>query len=222
MDMVLDFIASYEGRISTVEELISAANQAPASAADGLGELDEERGRLKGMLQKTLSHNCSLRRKDFERLIQGVLSGADARRPQLEAERAEVREKVRVYLDEQKQLAAGLRRQLVDVAQGSVEKGNLDDAISGFKTLYEGPGQEVLGRLRQFQAHLAAYQQELTETNRRLRSLVERGPSLRLEELRQLTSQIYSGEEDNGNCDRCQRDNRGYRRVVREPNGAGG
>jgi hypothetical protein len=68
-DAIVGLITSYENTISSVKELITTGYPATAISNDGLDELDEERGKLISDLQETLAKNCSLRRKDFNKLM---------------------------------------------------------------------------------------------------------------------------------------------------------
>ena len=186
MEPVLELITSYESRIATVEELISTAYEATAASDNSFGALDEERDRLRTSLQKTLAKNCFLRRKDFNRLMGRILSDSEKKRRALEEEQSLVREKVKEYLDEQKQLANCLRQQLVELAQGKTDKGGLDAVINNIRAAYEGTGQQLFAMLRDFQLHLDAFQREQADINHKLRGLMERGESLSIEDLRQL------------------------------------
>ncbi len=80
MEPILDLITSYENRIATVEELMTTAYQATVTSDGSFDILDEERERLKTGLQKTLTKNCSLRRKDFDRLMEKILSDSNKNR----------------------------------------------------------------------------------------------------------------------------------------------
>jgi hypothetical protein len=186
MEPVLDLITSYENRIATVEELMTTAYQATVTSHGSFDVLDEERERLKTGLQKTLAKNCSLRKKDFNRLLEKVLSNSDENRNAIEEERSRVREKVKEYLDEQKKLANYLRQQLVELAQEKTDKGCLDAIIGNIKATYEDKGQLLFAMLRDFQLHLEAFQREQEEINHKLQRLAERGESLSLEDLRQM------------------------------------
>ncbi len=186
MEPVLDLITSYESRIATVEELMTTAYQATMTSDGSFDILDEERGRLKTGLQKTLTKNCSLRRKDFERLMGKILSDSTKNREAIEEERSQVREKVKEYLDEQKQLASYLRQQLVELTQEKMDKGCLDAVIGKIKASYEDTGQRLFTILRNFQLRLENFQREQEEINHKLQRLVDRGESLSLEDLRQL------------------------------------
>jgi predicted phage tail protein len=186
MEPVLELITSYEGRITTVEELMTTAYQATVASGGSFDILDEERERLKTDLQKTLARNCSLRKKDFNRLIEKVLSNSNQNREAVEEERSRIREEVKEYLDEQKQLANYLRQQLLALVQEKTDKSCLDTIIDNIKATYEDKGQHLLTMLRDFQLRLETYQREQEEINHRLQRLVDRGESLRLEDLRQM------------------------------------
>ena len=186
MEPVLDLITSYESRIATVEELMTTAYQATETSDGSFDILDEERERLKTGLQKTLAKNCSLRRKDFNRLLERLLSDSTKNREAIEEERSQVREKVKEYLDEQKQLASYLRQQLVELTQEKMDKGCLDAVIGKIKASYEDTGQRLFTILRNFQLRLETYQREQEGINHKLQRLVDRGESLSLEDLRQL------------------------------------
>jgi hypothetical protein len=186
MEPVLDLITSYESRIATVEELMTTAYQATEASDGRLEFLDEDRERLKTGLQKTLSKNCSLRRKDCDRLLERLLSDSTKNREAIEEERSQVREKVKEYLDEQKQLAKYLRQQLVELTQEKMDKGCLDAVIGKIKASYEDTGQRLFTILRNFQLRLKDFYRKQEEINHKLQRLADRGESLSLEELRQL------------------------------------
>jgi hypothetical protein len=186
MEPVLGLITSYESRIAAVEELMTTAYQTTVTSDGSFAILDEERERLKTGLQKTLAKNCSLRRKDFNHLMERLLSDSNKNRGVIEKERSRVREKVEEYLDEQKQLANYLRQQLVELANKQTDKGCLDVIIGNIKVTYEDKGQRLFTMLRDFQLHLEAFQREQEEINRKLQRLVNRGEFLSLEDLRQL------------------------------------
>ena len=101
MEPVLDLITSYENRIATVEELMTTAYQTAVTSDGSFDILDRERGRLKTGLQQALTRYCSLRRKDFDRLMEKMLSDSDKNRVAIQEEQSRVREKVNEYLNEQ-------------------------------------------------------------------------------------------------------------------------
>jgi hypothetical protein len=186
MEPVLELITSYENRIATVEELMTKAYHATVTSGGSFDILDEEREKLKTGLQNTLARNCFLRKKDFNLLIENVLSNSNRNREGIEKERDRVRETVREYLDEQKRLANCLRQRIGELAGDTMDKDCLDKIIGNIKATYEDRGQRLLAMLREFQLRIEAYQKEQQEINRTLQRLVDRGQALRLEDLRQL------------------------------------
>ena len=62
------------------------------------------------------------------------------------------------------------------------------------KAVYQERGQEMFATLRNFQLRLESFQAEQEEINHKLQRLVERGESLRLEDLRQLEA-AEAGQE---------------------------
>jgi len=184
-ELVLDVIASYENRISKVDELITAY-QVTATPDESLAALDKERERLKTILQETLAKNCSLRRRDFSRLIERVLFDSQRKRTEIEEEQKRVRKELKEYLDRQKELAACLRQQLGEFMQDKADKDGLMARINEFKTAYQDKGGQVFTLLGNFQSHLEIFQREQEEINHKLQGLISRGESLRIEDLRQL------------------------------------
>ena len=186
MGPVLELITSYENRIATVEELMTVAYQATVTSGGSFDILDEERERLKTGLQKTLARNCSLRKRDFDSLLEQLLADSNKNREAIEVERRQVREKVQGYLDEQKQLANSLRQQIIELDKEEMDNGCLDTIIGNIKATYEDKAQRLFSILRDFQLRLEAFQEEQSEINHRMQRLMDRGESLGLEDLRQL------------------------------------
>ncbi len=89
-----------------VEELISGHYNTTATLDASLALVAEERARLKTSLQEILVRNCSLRRKDFNTLMERIVSESEGVKRELEEERKHVRDELKGYLDEQKQLVA--------------------------------------------------------------------------------------------------------------------
>ena len=187
-EMVLDIIASYENRILAVEEWMSNTYRVEVASDDSVGTLNEERGKLTGRLQEILAQNCSLRRKDFNCVMQNILADSEQKRRRIEEERKQVIEKIKGYLCEQKELAGSLRRQLVEIVPEKTDKGSLNTLIDNIKATCKDTGQHLIAMLRDFQSNLAAFQGEQEEINEKLRRLVDRGESLTIEDLRHLQS----------------------------------
>lgn len=185
-EMILELVSSYENRISMVEELVTAVYHTTATSSESLDKLEKERKGLKANLQETLAKNCSLRRKDFNRLMEEILSDSERKRMEIEEERRQVKEKLQEYLNGQKELAASLRKRLIGFTSEKTDKDNLEIIITQLKAAYQDKGEDVFVMLHAFELHLEAFQREQEEINHKLQRLVDRGKSLSTEELRQL------------------------------------
>lgn len=184
--LVLDLINSYENRISMVESLVTTAYQTTAASDESLAEFDKERERLQSSLREILVKKCSLRRKDFNSLMERILADSERKKGKIQEEQKRARETLKEYLDKQKELAASLREQLVKFTLENADKDSLGAIITNFKSAYQDKGEQVFALLRNFQWHLESFQREEEETNHKLQRLVDRGESLRIEDLRQL------------------------------------
>jgi hypothetical protein len=184
-ELVEDLILSYQNRIIVVDELLIAAYHA-VSSDTGFVELDKERERLTSSLREALVKNCSLRRKDFNNLMEKVLCNSDKRRKEIEEEQKQVRERLKEYLDEQKELASSLGLRLLEFTQDKADKDSLGAIVNDFKAAYQDKGGQVLTVLRNFQVHLDIFRRDQEEVNGRLQRLVDTGPSLTIEDLMQV------------------------------------
>jgi regulator of replication initiation timing len=187
-ELVLDIVTSYENRISMVEELVSGKYYATAAFEASLAAVVDERAMLKASLQEMLSKNCSLRKKDFGSLTESTISDAGIKKRELEEEHKRVAEELKEFLDDQKQLIISLRQQLVDFSCKKIDKDALETTMATIKAEYQHRSERVFAMLRDFQIRLESFQREQGELNCKLKSLVEKGESLRLEDLRQLES----------------------------------
>jgi hypothetical protein len=185
-DLMPDLIISYEHRISMVEELITTVHGVMAVSNESLDKMDREREGLRANLQETLARNCSLRRKDFDRLIDKVLSDSERKREEIDQERKRAREMLKEYLDQQKELAASLRERLIEFSQKKADKSGLEALICSIRAVYQDKGAQAFAALRELQRRLEVFLGEQEEMNHRLQRLVDGGESLRIGDLRQL------------------------------------
>jgi len=193
-ELILDIVTCYENRISMVEELVTGEYYTMTTLDASLAAMAEERAKLKTSLQEILSRNCSLRRKDFSTMMERITSEFEKSKSELEEEREYAKEGLKRYLDEQKQSVTSLRQQLVGFASEKVGRDALGETIAVIKALYQERGHEMFATLRNFQLRIESFQAEQEEINHKLQRLVERGESLRLEDLRQLEA-AEAGQE---------------------------
>ena len=184
--VVLDIINSYEDRVSMVENMVTTAYEATVASDESLALLEMERSTLYVDLRERLVKNHSLRRKDFDVLMERILADSEGKRGTIEQEWKLIRGKLKEYLDQQKQLVASLREGLAKIGQEELAKDTLGVVIGDFKVTSQDRGEQILMLLRDFQCHLGVFLNEQRVTNGELQKLVDMGESLRLEDLRRL------------------------------------
>lgn len=193
-ELVLDLVASCESRVTMIAELVTGAHYTTATVGASLAQIADERVRLKASLEELFARNCSLRRRDFNLLMERMIAESEKRKRALEEEQRLVRDELKGYLDEQKQSVVCLRQQLDEFNYERGDKDALATTIARIKTSYQQKGQEVFSLLRGFELRLKAFHAEQEEMNHQLRRLVERGESLKTEDLRQLEA-VKAGQE---------------------------
>lgn|GEM_PF-1188884 len=182
----LSFISSYENLIFALRDIVSLYDTTIRD--ESLTSVNKEREKLKSGLQEILAKNCSLRRKDFNKLMERILCDIEKEKEQIKQEQKQIRGVLKEYLDEQKEWAALLRKKLTEFMQSNSGKDDLKTVLENIKAVYEGKGQSVFSRLWDFKLHMELFQREQEQINRRLQRLIDRGESLRIEDLRRLES----------------------------------
>ena len=185
-EVVLDIINSYQDRVSIVENMITTAYEATVASDESLALLEMERKTLSADLRERLVKNHSLRRKDFDVLMERILVGSEGKRGKIEQEWKLIRGKLKEYLDQQKELVASLREGLAKIGKEELAEDTLGVVIGDFKVTSQDRGEQILTLLRDFQFHLGVFLNEQRQVNGELQRLVDIGESLRLEDLRCL------------------------------------
>ncbi len=185
-DLVLDLITYYGDKVSTVEELITTAYCAILNSDENFNGLDRERETLKIRLCEMLAKNCSFRRKDFNSLMEKILADSETKRVAIQEEQNQVKKALGEYLAQQKELATYLKGELIGFVQGNSDRGHVKAIINEIKNMYRDRGEQIFALLRNLQLYIETFQKEQEKINHKLQRLVERGESLKIEDLRQL------------------------------------
>lgn len=164
-----EVITSYEARISSVEQIIEATHEM-------LETFRGQREAMRAQLRETLARAASLRRRDFDAMMQGIVARQE------ELERA-VKETMRSYLQEQRALATSLKEVL---APGEAEQVETVKELLGEITARR---QE---REREVRALLAEFRSEQEELARALGRLLSNGGSVRVKEFKATLRAIQS------------------------------
>lgn len=181
------------GLITCHENIISALQNVTAldemtGYDKNIVSVDKERERLGSRLQKILANNCSLRKKDFNSMMERILCDAGRREEEIQQKQKQIRGMLRNYLDEQKKLATALKEKLTQSTQDKSNEDGFKTVLGNIKTLQGNEGQRVLSELQDFKFNLELFRAEQQAVNRKLRRLIDRDESLRIEDLRRLES----------------------------------
>jgi hypothetical protein len=189
-DLVVDLINSYENRVVTVESLINSAYDTAVDSDEGLTQAYDTAHKLRDDLRETLVRNCSLRRKDFDVFANQVFSSIDKKKMDIENERKLIREILKAYLGRQRNLVVALKEQLAKFSQDGSNKANLELLLEDIKTSQKEEGEQTFSLLRDIQFRLKNFRLELADLNNNLQRVLERGELLKLEDFRQLQSNM--------------------------------
>jgi hypothetical protein len=176
-DMVDSVFASYEARSRSIGSLFDTTHRILEGFQRSFVEARQEREKINGQLRESLAENESLRRKDFDRLMLGILSTQEDRE-------AHVREELNRYLVEQGEMVHMLGDSLAtlkdDLAGGEAQR------IKEFQSLMQEllakqdeRKNEVTSKLKEFQKQ----QQELAHT---LKELLAKGRELRIKDFKSM------------------------------------
>jgi len=168
-----EVIASYEARVSSVEQIIEATHEM-------LETFRSQREAMRTQLRETLARTACLRKRDFDAMMRELLARQHARE-------GAVKETMRDYLAEQRALAATLREALDG---GDAERvGSVKEVLRRIEARRQAREQQVKGLL-------AEYRREQEEMARALKGLLSNGGSVKIKEfkatLRAIQSQRWS------------------------------
>lgn len=155
-----EMIASYDLRVTKIEEVLT-------SAYDVLEDCRESRIKVREQLKHSLANKNSLRRKDFDTIVQ------DLHQSQLECEEG-IKETVHIYTREYKFLTAQFFESLIT---GKIEKSK-----KAVKKI-EKNGEEI-------QDTIIMFQKEQKEIAQDLHSLLEKNESIRIKDFKEMIEKI--------------------------------
>jgi len=180
-NIVESVISSYQARIQSIGAIFDSTHQLLEGFQDGLLNTREEREKVSTELRENLAKNESLRKKDFDNMMQDILSAQDQREKQ-------VRSLLKGYLDEQKEVANALGESLGkvkdDLSRGQAQRvKEFQAAITEILAKQEQRKQEVSSELKEFQKN----QQEMAK---RLKELLAKGRKLRIKDLKSMLAEF--------------------------------
>ena len=164
-----EVVFSYESRISEVGIIIDNTYRI-------LEEFKTKRNEMSNQLKETLAKEESLRKKDFDSMMEEILSHQGEREKQ-------ARSLLRTFLEEQKEMAQTIKKNL---SEG--EKVRINDfkkMLQDIQTRQKAGENEVSMMLKEFQGE----HKEMAES---LRSLLDKGEAIRIKDFKEMLKNIRS------------------------------
>lgn len=177
----LDVVSSYESRIQSIGAIFDTTHQIFEGLQNSALDTKQEREKINTQIRDILAKNEHLRRKDFDNMMQGILSTQDEREKG-------VRNLLNRYLNEQREMAQTLRENLENfrdsLAKGEAQRvKEFHDLIKEILTKQDERKDEVTSKLKEFQ-------KERKELASRLKELLAKGRELRIKDLRLMLKEF--------------------------------
>lgn len=174
-------ISSYETMLESVGAIFDTTHQIPDDFQGAFFDNKEEGRKISAQLREILAHNEHLRKKDFDSMTQGDLSAQEERE-------AEVKNLVKGYLNQQREMARTLRENLAKfkdaLAKGEVERvKEFHEMIKEVITNQDARKEEVTSKLKEFQ-------KEQQEMAKRLKELLAKGRDLRIKDFKAMLNEF--------------------------------
>ena len=162
-----EVVFSYESRISEVGIIIDNTYRI-------LEEFKTKRNEMSNQLKENLAKKGSLRKKDFDSMMEEILSRQDEREKQ-------VKDSLRTFLEEQKEVAQTIKKNL---AEG--EKVRIDD----FKKILQDIQTRQKARENKVSIALMTFQKEYKEVAKSLHNLLNKGEAIRIKDFKEMVKNI--------------------------------
>jgi len=162
-----EIVSSYESRISTVASVVDNTHQL-------LNDFKIKRNEMSNQLKETLAKGESLRKKDFDRMMEDILSHQEEREKQ-------VKELLKRFFEERKETAQLINKNLREREGIRIE--DFKKILADIQAKQKAREEEVSRRLKEFQ-------EEYREMAESLRSLLNKGESIRIKDFKDMVRNI--------------------------------
>ena len=180
-NIVEDIVSSYESRIQNMSSVFDTACQLIGGFQDSSLDARQERQEIKVQIREILAENEHLRKRDFDNMMQDILSIQDERKK-------DIRDLLNGYLNEQREKANALRENLEKFRNSLAESEG--QRVNEFRAFMQEifAGQEK--RKEEVISSLKEFQREQRETAERLRELLDKGKNLRIKDLKSVLKEF--------------------------------
>ncbi len=176
-----NIISSYETRIESVGAMFDTAHQILDDFQEAFLDNKEEGRKINTQLRDILAHNEHLRKKDFDSMTQGVLSAQEERE-------VEVKNLLKGYLNQQREMARNLRENLAKFKDALV-KGDVQ-RVKEFQEMLKEVLANQDARKEEVSSKLKEFQKEQQEMAKRLKALLAKGRELRIKDLKEMLQEF--------------------------------
>ena len=171
-----EVVFSYESRISEVGIIIDNTYRI-------LEEFKTKRNEMSNRLKENLAKEGSLRKKDFDSMMEEILSRQDEREKQ-------VKDLLRTFLEEQKEMAQTIKKNL---AEGEKVR------ITDFKKILQDIQTRQKARENTVSIALMTFQKEYKEVAESLHNLLNKGEAIRIKDFKEMVKNIRSRQIERAN-----------------------
>ncbi|MCL5771867.1 MAG: hypothetical protein M1479_06300 [Actinobacteria bacterium] len=190
-NIVENIISSYEARVESIGIIFDTTHKLLQGFQDSFIDTKHEREKLTAELRENLAKNKSLRRNDFDNMMQDILSTQDKREK-------EVRILLNSYLNEHKKMVQALSGNLEkfksSITEGEIQRvKEFQNVIKKILGRQEERKEEVTSRLKEFQ-------KEQKEMAKRLKELLSKGKELRIKDLKSMLKELKAQGKERIAC----------------------
>jgi len=182
-----EIISSYEERLQSMNSIFDNTQMVLGEFQESFSHTNHEREMLKDQLRDTLAKNESLRKKDFDIMMNAILLSQDDRE-------REVKSLLNSYLLEQKEMARQLKENLGTFKDG-LNKDNIT-RINEFHGMLKDILREQEERKAEVTARLKMFQKEQSELSCTLGELLSKGTELRIRDLKTTLRQFEAQSKE--------------------------
>ena len=180
-------VSSYETRVQNIGTLFHTTHQILQGFQDSFLDTKEEREKLNVELREKFAKNKSLRRKDFDYMMEDIISGQNEREK-------EVRDLLNTYLNEQRAMARDLKENLgkfrESLSEGEAQRGKeFQQMIKEILAKQVERKDEVISKLKEFKK-----EQKILAS--RLKELLAKGRDLRIKDLKRMLNEFRGRYEE--------------------------
>jgi len=184
-----NIISSYEAKIQKIQTVFESSENITESShslfdnvRNSLNDLRKERELLNSRLCETVSKNVSLRKKDYNTMMSGILSALDQKEKEAETQ-------FLFFIEAQKETAHLLKNSLLSLKDSTAQEGKekitcLKEQLSGISGLQEIRKESVMKTFMDFQ-------QMHNKIMECLEALLKKGDHILIQDIKKIKDQLF-------------------------------